>query len=101
MNRYLRNINDGFIYDWNPILAANPKCEEVTELEAYPERFINQEVLEQAQKHEPIPLETAIPPEPDTTPPELSADAARRFGYRKGLTLGATTPLPHRLNPLG
>lgn len=38
--RYLRNRKDGFIYEWDPILAANILCEEVTEEEAYPERFI-------------------------------------------------------------
>ena len=37
--RYLRNRNDGFIYEWNEILAENVLCEEVTEEQAYPERF--------------------------------------------------------------
>lgn len=39
MQKYLRNKNDGFIYDWNPILAKHPLCEEVTEEIAFPERF--------------------------------------------------------------
>lgn len=38
--RYLRGKEDGFIYDWNPILAGNSSLEEVTEEEAYPERFV-------------------------------------------------------------
>jgi hypothetical protein len=38
--RYLRGREDGFIYDWNPILAENSSLEEVTEEEAYPERFV-------------------------------------------------------------
>jgi hypothetical protein len=33
--RYLRNKNDGFIYGYNEILAANPDVEEVTEAEAF------------------------------------------------------------------
>lgn len=37
--RYLRNRNDGFIYPWDAILADNPLCEEVTEEQAFPERF--------------------------------------------------------------
>lgn len=37
--RYLRNRRDGTIYEWNPILAENPLCQEVTPEEAYPERF--------------------------------------------------------------
>lgn len=31
---------DGTIYHWHPILAANPKCEEVSEDEAFPERVV-------------------------------------------------------------
>lgn len=38
-NRWLRNRVDGTIYGWDPYLAANPKCEEVTEEQAFPERF--------------------------------------------------------------
>lgn len=37
--KYLRNRNDGFIYPWNEYLAANPLCEEVTEEQAFPEKF--------------------------------------------------------------
>lgn len=36
--RYLRNIKDGTIYEWHPILAEHPLCEEVSEEEAFPER---------------------------------------------------------------
>jgi hypothetical protein len=36
--RYLRHKDDGTIYEWNPILARDPICEEVTEAEAFPER---------------------------------------------------------------
>ena len=38
--RYLRNRRDGTIYHWNEILAENILCEEVTEEEAFPEKFI-------------------------------------------------------------
>ena len=48
--RYLRNKKDGFIYEWHPILAANPMCEEVTEQQAYPERFITPAVEEKIQE---------------------------------------------------
>ena len=37
---YIRVKADGFIYDFNPILAKNPDCEVVPEEIAYPERFI-------------------------------------------------------------
>ena len=38
--QYLRQREDGFIYEWNEIMAAHPKMEEVSEMEAYPERFV-------------------------------------------------------------
>lgn len=48
MTRFLRNKVDGTIYDWNEILAVNPKCEEVTEEQAYPERFAPRERIARA-----------------------------------------------------
>lgn len=36
--RYLRNTKDGTIYEWHPILAEHPLCEEVSEEEVFPER---------------------------------------------------------------
>ncbi len=80
--RYLRNRNDGFIYEWNEILAANPICEEVTEEQAFPERFIKPEVVEEVKKarikrNGALDMTTELPKEPDTTMPELAAEAAR------------------------
>ena len=40
MARWLKNIKDGEIYGWNEILAANPLTKEVTEEEAFPQKFI-------------------------------------------------------------
>lgn len=40
MTRWLRNKIDGEIYGWNEILAENPRTEEVTEEEAFPEKFM-------------------------------------------------------------
>lgn len=48
--RYLRNKRDGFIYEWHPILAENKLCEEVSEEELFPERFIKPEVVEQVMR---------------------------------------------------
>jgi hypothetical protein len=77
--RYLRNKADGFIYEWHPILAKNPKCEEVSEQEAFPERFAPPAVMEKVkQRKKKIVLETDdIPEESAYTSPELSADASR------------------------
>jgi hypothetical protein len=80
--RYLRSKVDGFIYEWHPILAANPKLEEVSEQEAFPERFIPKDV---AQKHadlkrddRQLDLFTAdIPVPPPVTNRALNAEASR------------------------
>jgi len=76
MARYLRNITDGFIYDWNPILAENPLCEEVTEEEAYPENFVPK-----AQKGRKSALKLDTPddaiPEAPAGNEELNAEASK------------------------
>jgi len=41
MIRWLRNKNDGEIYEWDEILAENPLTEEVTEEQAFPEKFLD------------------------------------------------------------
>ncbi len=84
MARYLRHKLDGWIYDWNPILAVSPLCEEVSEEEAYPERFLKKETVEEPKKRRrkknALDLTTAdIPEPPPYTPPELAADASRRL----------------------
>lgn len=80
--RYLRNKRDGFIYEWHEILAANPLCEEVTEEQAFPERFVKPEVVEEVKKARikrkgALDMSTELPAEPDMTMPELAAEAAR------------------------
>jgi hypothetical protein len=76
--RYLRNKKDGFIYDWHPVLANNPLCEEVTEEEAYPERFATAVVEKAKRRAKKLDLTTDdIPEQPVYTSPELSADASR------------------------
>lgn len=84
MARYLRHRLDGWIYDWNPILAQNSLCEEVTEEEAYPERFAKPETIERVKKSRKRKgtldlLTDDIPEVPSYTPPELAADASRRL----------------------
>jgi hypothetical protein len=76
--RYLRNKVDGFIYEWNETLARHPKCEEVTEEEAYPERFATAVVEKAKRRAKKLDLATDdIPEQPVYTSPELSADASR------------------------
>jgi len=84
MTRWLKHKQDGTIYEWDPILGAHPKLTEVTEEEAFPERFISQEVVEevkQRRKRKPkaaIALYTDdISDEPEYSNPELNAEASK------------------------
>jgi len=84
---FIRVKADGFIYDFNPILAKNPECEVISEEVAYPERFIPPAVVQQIaegdkptvrKKRGTLDLTTAeIPEAPPYTPPELAEEAAR------------------------
>ena len=84
---YIRVKADGFIYDFNPILAKNQDCEVVPEEIAYPERFISpaaaQRVAEAVRvtgrkKKGALDLSTDdIPEAPPYTPAELAEEASR------------------------
>lgn len=74
--RYLRNKADGFIFEWGEILAQNPDVEEVTEEEAFPERFIPAAAKGRKAR---VSLETKIDEPPDNTPPELSTEVTDSF----------------------
>jgi hypothetical protein len=75
MARFLKNTKDGFIYDWNPILAENPICVEVTEEEAYPERFVPKT---QKGRKTALKLETEeVPEAPAVVNEELNAEASK------------------------
>ena len=72
--RYLRGRKDGFIYDWNPIMAENPLVEEVTEEQAYPERF---KPKKQAARKPKLKLDTAEIPEAPVGNEALNEEASR------------------------
>ena len=74
--RYLRD-RSGFIYEWNEILAEPPACEEITEEEAFPEKFIPKK---QKGRKSGLQLETPveqIPVEPPVENVELNAEASK------------------------
>jgi hypothetical protein len=90
---YIRVKKDGFIYEHSERLAVHPECEVVSEMEAYPERFITPEVAEKieavtkakakvgrgrkgAEAVQVLDLFTDIPEEPVYTDPELASEAA-------------------------
>jgi hypothetical protein len=85
---YIRVKKDGFIYDYNELLAQNPACEVVSEEIAYPERFIPQHAAAHVaafqapktprKKKVALDLSTAdIPEAPVYTAPELAEEAMR------------------------
>jgi len=85
---YIRVKKDGFIYEFNEILAKNPECEVIAEEVAYPERFVPAHVIERvippkmqvARKGRKGALNLStddIPERPAYTAPELAADASR------------------------
>lgn len=74
--RYLKD-RSGFIYEWNEILAENPACVEITEEEAFPEKFIPKK---QKGRKSGLKLETPtdeIPVEPAYENVDINADASR------------------------
>ena len=81
--KYIKNKVDGTIYEWDEVLAKNPKCEEVTEQQAYPERFVQPEMVEAVEKvrkrtKKALDLTTEeVPEAPPYTDPELSAEASK------------------------
>lgn len=82
--KYLRNRNDGTIYEWDPILDKNPLCEPVTEEEAFPERFVSSELVDKViksrseTKSRGLDLSTKnVTDAPLRTPLGLAKDAAR------------------------
>lgn len=88
---YIRVKKDGFIYDYNEILAKNPGCEVVPEEVAFPERFVPEHVAGRmvppetkvkatrtAKRKVALDLSTAdIPEAPPYTSPELAEEASR------------------------
>lgn len=72
--KWLRNIVDGTIYGWNEILAENPKTEEVTEEQAFPEKFMTKE---QKTRKPKISLKTKEVVKPDDTSIELAEEVTR------------------------
>lgn len=74
--RYLKHVKDGTIYEWNEYLSANKLCVEVTEEEAYPERFIPEVAKGRKAK---VDLSTKdIPEEPKQgVHPEIAAEASK------------------------
>jgi hypothetical protein len=82
--RYLKSRKDGWIFEWDPILDKNPSLYEVTEQEAFPERFIPVAAVETVAakrgrpRRQPLDLSTIdIPEEPGYNNDALNAEASK------------------------
>lgn len=77
--RFLRHIDDGQVFTYTDILAKHEKVEEVTEKEAFPERFLTTEQKTRKPKldlsTDPVKVKKAKPKK--KTAPALAADATR------------------------
>lgn len=84
--RYLRSNTNGMVFEWNAILARNPNVKEVTEQEAYPERFAP---VDLAKRDKVVDL--SVPEEIVTPPPEVAsellAEASKPFGRGERLAV--------------
>jgi len=84
MTRWLKHRFDGTIYEWDAILGKHPKLIEVTEQEAFPERFIPVATVEAVAKKRGRKPRTGlnlatddIPEAPEYTNAELNAEASK------------------------
>lgn len=84
MTRWLKHRVDGTIYEWDSILDKHPKLIEVSEQEAFPERFIPVAAIEAVAKKRGRSSKAAlalytddIPEEPGYTNVELNAEASK------------------------
>jgi|TARA_Y100000310_G_C20699197_1_gene828094 hypothetical protein len=78
--RFLRHVVDGQIFSYTPAMAGNPAVEEVTEKQAFPERFLTK--AQKARKGkldlstDDKAVEAAVKPKKKTKA-DLAADASR------------------------
>lgn len=77
--RWLKHIDDGYIFGYTEGLAAHPKLREVSEEEAFPEKFAPKQLVKKAatRKKKLVVSTDDIPQEPEYTNEELNQDASR------------------------
>ena len=92
-DRWLRHTEDGFIYGWTDSLAQHPKLREVSEFEAFPDKYMPPETATRIVKGraKPVKVEAPVVPEkPLMTTEEILASMAQPplESTRAGLDLG-------------
>lgn len=88
--RYLRSKNNGVIFEYTERLAANPNVEEITEQEAYPERFAPVDISKRKPTIDITIPEEVVKPAPEVAP-ELIAEASRPMGRGRPVVTPART----------
>lgn len=86
-DRYLKSKKQGDVYIWHELYAKNEDLYEVTEQEAFPERFMPEsaKARSSALADKLATSEVVIEKATTGTPPELAKDAAKGLAT-KGLT---------------
>lgn len=74
MTRWLRSRVNGVVFEWNPILAGNRNCEEITEEQAFPENFQPAKTKARTPK---VDLGDTVVAEAPKGNPELNLEASR------------------------
>jgi len=80
MTKWLKHREDGYIFPWTPDLSKHPQLVEVTEEEAFPEKFIPKKLVKKASSRKKKPLDVStddIPAEPEYSSPELNDEASQ------------------------
>jgi hypothetical protein len=80
MTKWLKHRVDGYIFPWTDSLSKHPHLVEVTEEEAFPEKFVPKKLVKKVTSSKKKPLDVStddIPAEPAYSSPELEADASR------------------------
>lgn len=58
MKIWLKHKEDGMLYDWHPYLAKHPKLEEITDEQAFPEKYAAPAVIAKVEEIKAKHVET-------------------------------------------
>ena len=89
--RWLRHVDDGTIYPYTESMAGNPAVEEVSEEQAFPEKYIPKKQKGRKPKLDLSTDETEVEKAESkkATKPELNADATKGKAKAKAKAKGS------------
>lgn len=85
MKTFFRSMSNGLIFDYDERLKGNPNVEEITEQQAYPDKFIPVDRIADLRTEQIMrgshPVDLTIPEQEEKpyTPPELAEQAGKRW----------------------